>query len=83
MIKKSRQKFKCLENKKSFLGEIKTIFHHFWRAFSCKKYLKPEIVPLNTFYTSNAYPPKVVFCVKGYFFVAFVFESDSLLVWFA
>ena len=29
MIKKSRQKFKYLENKKSFKDEIKNIFHHF------------------------------------------------------
>ena len=29
LTKKSRQKFKYLENKKSFQGEIKTIFHHF------------------------------------------------------
>ena len=26
------QKFKCLENEKSFLDEIKNIFHSFWRA---------------------------------------------------
>ena len=29
MTKKSRQKFKYLENKKSFEDEIKNIFHHF------------------------------------------------------
>ena len=29
MNKKSRQKIKYLENKKSFLDEIKHIFHHF------------------------------------------------------
>ena len=29
MTKKSRQKFKYLENRKSFSGEIKSIFHHF------------------------------------------------------
>ena len=33
MTKKSRYKFKCLENKKSFQGEIKSIFHIFLRAF--------------------------------------------------
>ena len=32
MTKKSRQKFKYLENEKSFYDEIKNIFHHFWRA---------------------------------------------------
>ena len=30
--KKKIQKFEYLENEKSFLGEIKTIFHNFWRA---------------------------------------------------
>ena len=29
MTKKSRQKFKYLENKKSFEDEINSIFHHF------------------------------------------------------
>ena len=29
MTEKSRQKLKYLENEKSFLGEIKSIFHHF------------------------------------------------------
>ena len=28
-----RQKFGYLENEKSFLDEIKSIFHSFWRAF--------------------------------------------------
>ena len=37
MTKKSRQQPKYLENEKSFKGEIKIIFHHFWRAFSCQK----------------------------------------------
>ena len=32
MPKKSRQKFKYLENEKSFSDEIKSIFDHFWRA---------------------------------------------------
>ena len=35
MIKKSRQKFEYLVNEKSFWGDIKSIFHHFWRASSC------------------------------------------------
>ena len=35
--KKSRQKFKYLENEKSFWGEIKSTFHHFQRAFNCQK----------------------------------------------
>ena len=37
MRKKSRQKLRYLENEKSFLGEIKSIFHHFLRAFSYQK----------------------------------------------
>ena len=38
MTKKSRQKFKYLENEKRFWGEIKSIFYHFSsRAFSCQK----------------------------------------------
>ena len=32
-----RQKFKNLENKKNFKGEIKSIFHQFQRAFSFQK----------------------------------------------
>ena len=32
MTEKSRQKFKYLENKKTFSNEIKSIFHHFWKA---------------------------------------------------
>ena len=38
--KKSEQKLKYLQNKKSFLGEIKSIFHYFYRAFSCTKLSK-------------------------------------------
>ena len=37
LTEKSRQKFKYLENKKSFWGEIKTSFHDFKRAFNCQK----------------------------------------------
>ena len=40
VTKKSRQKFKYLENEKSFWGEIKIIFHQFWRAFNCQKLFK-------------------------------------------
>ena len=35
--KKSRQKLKYLENKKSFWGELKSFIHRFWRAFNCQK----------------------------------------------
>ena len=37
MIKKSRQKLKYLEYKKSFWGEIKSIFYHFQMDFSFHK----------------------------------------------
>ena len=33
MSKKPRKKIKCLENGKSFSGEMKNIFHHFERPF--------------------------------------------------
>ena len=36
MTKNSRQKFKYLENEKSFWGEIKSILHHFKRVFIAK-----------------------------------------------
>ena len=32
MNKNSKQKFTYLENEKSFYNEIKSTFHHFWRA---------------------------------------------------
>ena len=47
MTKNSRQKFKYLENDKSFWGEIKSIFHYFYRAFSCRKCFRPESLPLS------------------------------------
>ena len=37
MTRTSRQKIRYLENKKSFCGEIKSIFQHFKKAFSCQK----------------------------------------------
>ena len=37
MTKKSKQKFDYLENEKSFLGEIKSIFYLFYRVFKCQK----------------------------------------------
>ena len=37
MTKKWKKKSKYLENKKSFKGEIKSIFHLFERAFRCQK----------------------------------------------
>ena len=37
MTKKSRQKFKYLENEKSFKVKSKAFSNHFYRAFSCQK----------------------------------------------
>ena len=37
LINKSRQKLKYLENEKSFLGEMKSNFHHFQTDFRCQK----------------------------------------------
>ena len=37
MTKKLKGKFKYLENEKSFQREVKSIFWHFQRAFSCQK----------------------------------------------
>ena len=40
MPKMSRQKFKYLENEKSFEDKIKGIFHRFWRAIIEENYNK-------------------------------------------
>ena len=37
VTKKPRQKLKYLEKKKSYWSEIKSVFHQFWRVFSCQK----------------------------------------------
>ena len=37
LTKKSRQKFKYLENEKSSWGKTESIFHNFKRVFSCQK----------------------------------------------
>ena len=48
MTKKSRQKFKYLENEKSFYGEVKSMFLIIFEGLSvAKNSLKPESVPLN------------------------------------
>ena len=47
MAKNSRQKFKYVENKKSFKGEIKGIFHHFKGLSVGKIFLRPESASLN------------------------------------
>ena len=47
MTEKSGQKFKYLENEKSFWGEIKGIYHHFKGLSFGEDGLRPESVPLS------------------------------------
>ena len=47
MTKKPRQKFKYLENEKSFYDEIKSIFHHFKGLLVDNNCLRPESALLN------------------------------------
>ena len=47
MTQKSRQKFEYLENKKSFQGEIKSVFHHFPRVFSCQRLSQTSALFIN------------------------------------
>ena len=48
ITKNSRQKFKYLENKKSFQGEIKNIFLSFFKGLSdITNFLRPESLPLD------------------------------------
>ena len=35
-----------LKTKRAFLPKIKSIFHHFYKGFSCENCLKPETAPL-------------------------------------
>ena len=56
MPKKSSQKFKYLENEKSFYDEIKRIFHHFWKATNDGNknfFLKGEIPTLTDIASST------------------------------
>ena len=46
IIKKSRQKFKHLENKKSFQGEIKSIFLPFLKGFQLAKIVSDLVLHL-------------------------------------
>ena len=48
MTKKLRQKFKYIENKKSFWGEIKAFFIIFKELSIAKNCLRPESAPLKT-----------------------------------
>ena len=50
MIKKSKQKFKYLENDKSFYGEIKSIFIIFKRLPIAKNCLRSETVLLRYYH---------------------------------
>ena len=54
MPKKSRQKLKYLENKKRFEDEIKSIFHHFWRAAieANKKFWESDFKDTRTTFSS-------------------------------
>ena len=58
MTKKSRQKFTYLEKKKSFLDEIKSMFHHLLRAFSCQKKTFQTFKLLSDFFTCEHFPKK-------------------------
>ena len=49
MTKKSRQKFKYLENKKSFWGEIKKNFSSLVKSFQLPNCLRPDSAPLISF----------------------------------
>ena len=48
MIKEPKQKSEHLENKKSFRGEIKSIFPNFKELPVAKNCLRPESAPLKT-----------------------------------
>ena len=56
----ARRKFKYLENEKSFQDEIKSIFHHFWRAIieANKKNLEGESPNLNISKTKRVFHMK-------------------------
>ena len=55
MTEKSRQKFKYLENKKSFKEEIKSIFIVFKRFSVAKNCLRPESAPLKYDHQASRY----------------------------
>ena len=61
MTKISRQKLKYFENEKSFWGEIKSISHHFQRAFSCQKLSQTWECVCN----NNAYIPIFQISLSG------------------
>ena len=56
MMKKSRQKFKYLENKKTFWGDIESLFHH-KGALSCQKLSQTWEYTFNDNLTSMSWPP--------------------------
>ena len=55
MTEKSRQKFKYLDNEKSFQDEIKSIFHHFSRVIieANNKFFLEGGSPTLCFYVSS------------------------------
>ena len=55
MTKKSRQKFKYLENEKSFWGEIKSISHHFKGLSITQNCLRSESAPLKSWGLATLY----------------------------
>ena len=55
ITEKSKQKFKYLENKKSFWGEIKSIFHHFSKDFKCPKIASDVRMLLQYFLVFNTH----------------------------
>ena len=79
------QKFKYLKNKNSFLDEIKSIFHSFWRAILCWKKLRivdTSILRKLTKSKTDFYLPKscfVCFLLK-IMKNAFYFKLKALLV---
>ena len=62
--RKKLQKFEYLENEKSFLDEIKNIFHIFWRAviwWKNKNLIEKVDTSFNNF---QYYPPTLIACKK-------------------
>ena len=69
MTRKSRQKFTYFDNEKSLEDEIKTIFHHFLRAFiEVNKTILLEAESLTLKYS-------VVVSTKGHFLTSCKFIS--------
>ena len=79
----SKQKFKYLENEKSFYGEIKSIFRHFLTAFIEENnffFLEGE-TPALSFYPTVRTPPYLThpYCLLGFFCPLVLFQPPYLL----